>query len=43
MNEEDIYKFIYDHDWNDTTLVGELDDNDMNLLEGDYDDECNDD
>ena len=44
MNEDELYKFIYDQDWNDTTLVGELDDNDMNLLEGDDDDdECNDD
>lgn len=43
MNEDELYKFIYDHDWNDTRLVGEIDDNDMNLLEGDYDDECNDD
>jgi len=43
MNEDELYKFIHDHDWKDTRLVGEIDDNDMNLLEGDDDDECNDD
>lgn len=44
MNEDEMYRFIFDHDWNDTRLVGEIDETDMNFLEGDdYDDECNDD
>jgi len=32
MNENEILEFIFEHDWNDTSLVGILDEEDIQNL-----------
>jgi len=34
MDENEILEFIYEHDWNDTSLIGVLDEDDLVKLDG---------